>query len=170
MGDCGSTGYRVALQIPAKWFPLPMRSASSAWLRIMSAPKSMPAPRVSRPNCPKRESASRGCCRRWWRRQRCVRHGWHRACSWFCGGLSAATGGCKCQIQLRQWHSIRLRCDRRIFGQGHRRRRRRGKSIRRLTTTSASVRPCRACDPNHHPRRAFRRRPWSRIFRQPLRK
>jgi hypothetical protein len=104
------------------------------------------------------------------RGQRCVRHGWHRACSWFCGGLSAATGGCKCQIQLRQWHSIRLRCDRRIFGQGHRRRRRRGKSIRRLTTTSASVRPCRACDPNHHPRRAFRRRPWSRIFRQPLRK
>ena len=37
----------------------------SVWSRTMSAPRSMPVRRGSRLSCPRRESGSRACCRRW---------------------------------------------------------------------------------------------------------
>ena len=46
-----------------------MPNGSSASSRIMSAPRSMPAARASRPSCRKAASGSKGWCRRWWRRR-----------------------------------------------------------------------------------------------------
>ncbi len=49
---------------PASACPPPMANASSAWSRTMSALKSTPAVRASRPNSPGRGSGLKACCPR----------------------------------------------------------------------------------------------------------
>ncbi len=61
---------RTGSPIRASGCRRPMASASCAWSRTISAPRSMPVPRGCRPSCPRRGSGSRDCCRRWSPRRR----------------------------------------------------------------------------------------------------